>query len=93
METPEMPLGKHFNYKERWVVGTNSPYSNKIYIKMFVSLLTDKNIWFQKNIQNRGKRDYPKLRARWLSQLNSKGLLCITQNDMDQLRKEDSITN
>mmetsp|Transcript_10160 Transcript_10160/g.8963 ORF Transcript_10160/g.8963 Transcript_10160/m.8963 type:complete len:363 (-) Transcript_10160:253-1341(-) len=89
METPKMPLGKKFNYQERWVIGTDSLSSNKVYVKMFVSLLHDKKIILKKNLEKRGQKEYPLLRGRWLEQINSKGLLCISQQDLEQYQKED----
>jgi hypothetical protein len=60
------PSVNKFNYNERWVVGTENAHSDKIYVKMFISVLTAKQIRFQKRIERRGKKDYSLLRQRWV---------------------------
>lgn len=66
MQTPDVPFGSKFNYIERWVIGSDTSTSDKVFVKIFTSVESTKKLLFQKRIENRGKSDFRSLRSRWV---------------------------
>ena len=79
ISTPDVPYGGYFYLQERWVIGSKTPNSSKIYLKLFLSVVMIKSTAFQKQIKKRSYEDFGAVMRIWVETSKKKKLLAIPE--------------
>ncbi|CAI2360550.1 unnamed protein product [Moneuplotes crassus] len=88
MQIPSAPNGDKYYFNERWLLGSSSARGNKIYAKVFFSLLAEEDLKNKTKLFKKGHDIFEKKRQKWLKIVKTKSLLEIQEGDIKQMNNE-----